>query len=63
MPTVRLIVGLPATLVVVNPFSDDRSRVLVLVNAEEPWRRILSLSRPILYHEERRELARVLLTH
>ena len=61
MPTIRLIVGLPAALVVVNPFSEDRSRVLVLVDADQPWRRILGLSRLLLFREERRELCRLLL--
>jgi hypothetical protein len=60
--TVHLIAGLPAALVVVNPFAEDRSRVLVLVlvDTDQPWRRILVLSRAILYHDERRELCRAL---
>ena len=58
-PAIHLIAGLPAALVVARYRDGD---VLVLVNAEEPWRQILNLAR-LLPHDERRELARVLLTH
>jgi hypothetical protein len=62
MPTIRLIPDLGALLVVVRERKEG-GRVLVLVDADQPWRRIVSLCRPILWQHERRELARVLLTH
>jgi hypothetical protein len=61
MPQVHLIAGLPAILVIAR-FKRD-GQVLVLVDADQPWRLILNLSRPLLPHDERRELARVLLSH
>ena len=56
--TVHLIAGLGACLVIAR-YRDGE--VLVLVDAGQPWRRILTLSRPLLPHHERRELCRVLM--
>jgi hypothetical protein len=61
MPRIHLIPGLPAALVIVNPFAGDRVRVLVATN--QPWRRIVGLSRLLLPQKERRELCRVLMAH
>jgi hypothetical protein len=63
MPRVHLIPEseFPAILAILRP--KDGSPALIVVNASVPWRRILNLSRPLLPHHERRELARVLLTH
>ena len=71
-PAIHLIAGLPAALVVaryrngdvlVLARPHDGGRVVVLVDVDQPWRLILSLARPLLWRHERRELARVLLSH
>ena len=58
-PTIRLIRALPAILAI----SRLDGEVLVLADPHQGWRTILNVARPLLGHQERRELARVLLTH
>lgn len=47
-PAIHLIPALPAALVIAR-YRDGE----VLVDADQPWRRILTLSRPLLPHRER----------
>jgi hypothetical protein len=49
----------PAILAITRPH--DGGHLVVLVDAGQPWRRILNVARPLLARHERRELARVLL--
>jgi hypothetical protein len=56
-PAIHLIPGLPALLVVAR-YRDGQ--VVILANADEPWRLIFNVSRALLPHHERRELLRAL---
>jgi hypothetical protein len=58
MPTIFLISDLPALLVIVR--YRKSGEVLILANADEPWRLIFNISRALLPHHERRELLRAL---
>jgi hypothetical protein len=60
--SIHLIPGFMATIAVLRPY-DPAEQVLVVVDADASWRLILNLARALLRHAERRELARVLLTH
>jgi len=61
-PVIRLIpLPGPAILAISRP--KHGGRVLVLADPAEGWRTILNVARPLLGRHERRELARVLLTH
>ncbi len=56
-PAIHLIPGLPALLVIARYRNGE---TLILVDADQPWRLILNLSRALLPHHERRELLRAL---
>ena len=60
MPTILLIPSLPAALILAR-FRDGET--LVLVDAGQPWRRIVGMTQLLLPREQRREVYRVLLTH
>jgi hypothetical protein len=51
----------PAILAIARP--RHGGRVVVLVDANEPWRRIVPIIRMLLPRHERREVYRALLTH
>ena len=57
-PIIAVISNLPALLVVSRP--RHGGRVVVLVDANQPAKRILAITRPLLAEAERKELARVL---
>ena len=57
--SVRLIAGLPAILIVTR--FKATGRVVILANADEPWRLIYGISRPLLPRHERLALVRALL--
>jgi hypothetical protein len=56
--SIYLIPGLPALLVILHGYGGQV--LAVAVDTDQPRRLILSLARPLLGREERRELARVL---
>jgi hypothetical protein len=57
-PVIRLVPNLPAILVIVR--RHRTGEVLVLANADEPWRLIFNVARALLPRHERRELLRAL---
>jgi hypothetical protein len=61
MPAIHLIRNPGARLVIARCERDGE--VLVLVDADQPWRRIHNLARPLLPRNERRALLRALLAH
>jgi hypothetical protein len=57
--TVHLIAGLPAILVIARFKADGQ--VVILASADEPWRLVLNVARPLLPRHERLALVRALL--
>jgi hypothetical protein len=61
MPPIIAVIPLPGPAILAISRPCDGGRVVVLVDAGQPWRRIAGIVRTLLPREERREVYRALL--